>query len=248
MRSNASSSPDVAGEQTTEETLLSAHLRAYLGVWPPASPLEVVGWPGRLEPAWDEAQIPGVVLATPSGTVVSVTPAAVTAGAAARLDGAGLDGAGLLTDEFRERFGRAAGVGDRVSPWVVVRWTTEPADLPGLGAWVPPDDPRLPEWLHAFPDPVLAAFDADGRYLGGVGTKRHTDFGHELAVGTAEEQRGKGLARRLVVQAARDVLARGAVPLYVHHPDNVPSARVADAAGFPDMGWRMLVAWGPSKP
>jgi hypothetical protein len=33
------------------------------------------------------------------------------------------------------------------------------------------------------------------------------------------------------------VLADGAVPLYQHDPENTASARVADAAGFPDRGW-----------
>ena len=50
--------------------------------------------------------------------------------------------------------------------------------------------------------------------------------------------RGRGLARRLVAQAARRVLEEGAVPTYLHETANVASARVADAAGFPDRGWR----------
>jgi predicted GNAT family acetyltransferase len=59
-----------------------------------------------------------------------------------------------------------------------------------------------------------------------------------LAVGTVPEARGRGLARRLVAQAARRVLDEGAVPTYRHDFDNVASARVAEAAGFPDRGWR----------
>jgi predicted GNAT family acetyltransferase len=90
---------------------------------------------------------------------------------------------------------------------------------------------------------VLVALDEDGSYQGGVGVKPHTEYGVELAVGTDEARRGRGLARRLVAQAARSVLASGRLPLYVHAPDNIPSARVADAAGFPDRGWRLLVAW-----
>jgi hypothetical protein len=30
------------------------------------------------------------------------------------------------------------------------------------------------------------------------------------------------------------------VPTYQHDPANVASARVADAAGFPDRGWRSM--------
>jgi len=84
------------------------------------------------------------------------------------------------------------------------------------------------------------AFDGGGRYLSGVGVKRHDAFGHELAVGTDPAARGAGLAPRLVAQAARSALAGGAVATYVHDPDNVASARVADAAGLPDREWRIL--------
>jgi predicted GNAT family acetyltransferase len=68
--------------------------------------------------------------------------------------------------------------------------------------------------------------------------KRHDAYGHELAVGTVPGARGRGLARRLVAQAARRVLDEGAVPTYLHERDNLASARVAEAAGFPDRGWR----------
>ena len=51
---------------------------------------------------------------------------------------------------------------------------------------------------------------------------------------------GRGLARRLVAQAARRVLDEGAVPTYLHDPANVASAKVADAAGLPDRGWSVL--------
>jgi predicted GNAT family acetyltransferase len=127
---------------------------------------------------------------------------------------------------------------------VPFRWSTEPAPFPDVGVWVPSSDPRLPEWLHAFPDPVVAVFDQTDRYIAGAGIKRHTEWGHEVAVGTAEEARGRGLARRVTAQAARAILAAGAVPLYLHDPANVPSAKVADAAGFPDRGWRLMVVWG----
>jgi predicted GNAT family acetyltransferase len=56
-------------------------------------------------------------------------------------------------------------------------------------------------------------------------------------VGTAEAARGRGLARRLVAQAARRVLDEGAVPTYVHDPANEASAKVAEAAGLKDQGW-----------
>ncbi len=86
---------------------------------------------------------------------------------------------------------------------------------------------------------VLVAWDPDtGAYLAGVGIKHHDPYGREIAVGTATAAEGRGLARALVAQAARRILDEGAVPTYQHDPANVASARVADAAGFPDRGWR----------
>ncbi|HEX9530635.1 MAG TPA: GNAT family N-acetyltransferase, partial [Acidimicrobiales bacterium] len=65
-------------------------------------------------------------------------------------------------------------------------------------------------------------------------------FGHELAVVTEDGHREGGLARRLVAQAARRVVAEGAVPTYLHSDSNVASAHVAEAAGFADQGWRVV--------
>lgn len=100
-------------------------------------------------------------------------------------------------------------------------------------------DHARPALLAAAVRPVvLVVRDQRGRYLAGVGIKRHDRHGHELAVGTVPAARGRGLARRLVAQAARRVLDDGAVPTYLHDRSNAASARVAEAAGFPDRGWR----------
>ena len=122
----------------------------------------------------------------------------------------------------------------------VFRWSDAPAPLPDAGEWVPVEDPRVPPWLLPFGGEVLMAFDDGGRYVAGVGIKVHDPYGQELAVVTEEAAQGQGLARRLVAQAARRVLERGAVPTYLHADANVRSAKVADAAGFPDRGWRIL--------
>jgi len=87
---------------------------------------------------------------------------------------------------------------------------------------------------------VLVAIDADGTHLAGVGVKRHDTAGHELAVVPAAPARGRGLAGALVAQAARRLLRTGALPTYLHDPANTASARVAEAAGFPDRGWTAL--------
>lgn len=128
----------------------------------------------------------------------------------------------------------------------VCRWSAGPADVPAAdvlaetGRWVPADDGRVPEWLKPFGGDALVALDDDDRYLAGVGLKRHDRHGHEISVGTDERARGRGLARRLVAQAARSLHADGVVPTYLHDPANTASARVADAAGLPDRGWWAL--------
>lgn len=124
----------------------------------------------------------------------------------------------------------------------VFRWCHELLDIePDPAAvWLPPDDGRVPPWLAVFNGEVLVHLDSDGRYGAGVGRKRHDDFGQELSVATEEHLRGRGLARRLVAQAARRVADEGAVATYLHAPSNVGSARVAEAAGFPDTGWWVL--------
>jgi GNAT superfamily N-acetyltransferase len=120
----------------------------------------------------------------------------------------------------------------------IFRWCESPNPLPEPGVWVAAADPSLPEWLQPFQE-VLVAQDPDtGAYLAGVGVKHHDPYGREIAVGTAPPAQGKGLARALVAQAARRILDEGGVPTYQHDPANVASARVADAAGFPDRGWR----------
>jgi GNAT superfamily N-acetyltransferase len=106
--------------------------------------------------------------------------------------------------------------------------------------WLPPDDGRVPPWLAVFNGEVLVHLDEDGRYGAGVGRKRHDQWGQELSVATEEHLRGRGLARRLVAQAARRVADEGAVATYLHAVSNSASAKVAEASGFPDTGWWIL--------
>jgi GNAT superfamily N-acetyltransferase len=191
----------------------------------------VVGNPRRALPGWDGRLAPVAGVVTADGdAVVGVPPDVAAAGARHAADG---DLAGLLV-ALPGLLGRR-GIAGRG----VFRWSTTPAELPDVGVWVPYDDPRVPEWLRPFGGEVLVVLDGD-RYLAGVGLKKHDDAGHEIAVGTEEAARGRGLARRLVAQAARRVLADGAVPTYLHAPDNIASAKAADAAGFPDRGWSVI--------
>lgn len=217
-------------------------LTSWLGVWPSPGRLRVApsarrmtpGWDGRVHPllgvAADERFGHAMALSVPPlsfPTVRAVVDAHPLHGAAGRR---------ALGDALPA----AVGAPDRRYLEATLRWTLRPAQLPELGTWMPSDDPRLPAWLRPFSAPVLVATDSRGRYAAGVGIKRHNRFGHEIAVHTDPAARGRGLARALVAQAARQVLASGAVPVYVHDVDNAASARVAQAAGFDDRGWRWL--------
>lgn len=210
---------------------LERHLAAWLGAWPPTAEVTVVGSRRRVEPAWDGKVYPVAGVETPDGTVLSVPPDLVDRARAAGDDLATI-GAALpaLVGRPDARFGRG-----------VFRWCHQLLDDGDPEAvWLPTDDERVPGWLKPFNGDVLVHLDEDGRYGAGVGRKIHDRFGHELSVATEEHLRGRGLARRLVAQAARRVADDGAVATYLHALSNTASAHVAAAAGFPDTGWRIL--------
>ncbi len=209
---------------------LTAHLRHQLGAWPPDGGLLVTTSPERTRPGWDGTVRAVAGMASPEGAVLSVPAGAVGAVRDLGPDLPAVEqGLGAVLGRLGARLVRS-----------VLRWTGEPAPLPPVGEEVDAEDPRVPDWLWPFGGDVLLAFGEDGRYLAGVGRKRHDRWCTELAVGTEPEARGRGLARRLVATAARRVLDEGAVPTYQHDVDNVASARVADAVGFTDQGLRGL--------
>lgn len=199
---------------------LDAHLASWLGAWPPSENVVVTTSAARTEPGWDGRVVPFVGLRTPLGTVVSVAPDFVDAGVAAVREGR------IAEAHFR--------------------WCEDPpGGADDVGEWVPAADERVPDWLKPFGHDVLVVFDAGtGRYAAGVGLKRHDRWAWEISVGTDPTHRGQGLARRLVARAARRVIDEGRVPTYLHDASNHASARVADAAGFPDRGWRLLLLSG----
>jgi GNAT superfamily N-acetyltransferase len=168
-------------------------------------------------------------VSTPEGTVISVPPD--------RLDAARAAGPGLedVLEALPEALGQPGGVVGRG----VYRYAVCPRPVEPIGEWVPADDPAVPEWLRPFGGRVLLVRE-DGRYVAGLGIKRHDDLGQEVAVATEEAWRGRGLAKALVARAAADILCRGGVPIYLHGRANVASARVAESAGFPDRGWSIL--------
>ncbi|MEE6257467.1 GNAT family N-acetyltransferase [Plantactinospora sonchi] len=207
---------------------LHHHLVTWLGQWPAGQPVDVVGSERRTQPGWDGATYPVIGVGTATGVVLSVPPDRAAAVRA------------LGRPSMTELLSRLPDVLD-LPGWTgyraVFRYTLAPAPTADCGEWVAADDPVLPAWLRPFGGEVLIARAEDGGYAAGVGVKRHDGHGHELAVGTEPAYRGRGLARRLVAQAARRVLDEGAVPTYLHATDNLGSARVAEAAGFSDRGW-----------
>lgn len=217
----------------TIDRRLLHHLVLWLGRWPAGGRVDVVGSTRRTEPGWDGELHPVVGVFEPDVGVLSVPPEY----ADAVREVASANGANLF-----EKLPHAVGLPQRRAGRGVFRWTTSPAKgLADAGAWLPNDAAGLPDWLRPFGGEVLVAADPDsGAYLAGVGIKRHNAFGQELSVGTTPEARGRGLARRLVAQAARRLLDEGAIPTYLHDPANRASARVARAAGFADRGWSVV--------
>jgi GNAT superfamily N-acetyltransferase len=214
---------------------LVTHLRTWLGAWPPDGRVTVVGSAARRAPGWNGQVQPFIGVGDPHGTVLSVP---VESADRVRALGDDLDAPG-----YGDALAAALDRPDRVLGRGVFRWTTAPTPSEDAGVWLATSDPRVPGWLRPFNGGVLLALDREGRYEAGVGVKRHDDAGSELAVVTEVAARGRGLARRLVAQAARAVLARRAVATYLHDPGNTASARTADAAGFPDRGWSVYGLW-----
>lgn len=213
---------------------LRRHLAHWLGQWPATGPVTVVGSTRRERPGWDGVVHAVIGVTAAQGCVLSVPPERVG-------KVRDLIAAGRTAEDWFADLPEAVGLAGHAIYSGVFRWTVRPEPLPDAGAWVEATDPVVPDWLRVFGAQVLLALDPEtGAYLAGVGIKRHDQYGHELAVGTEPAARGKGLARRLVAQAARRVLDDGAVPTYQHAFDNVASARVAQAAGFPDRGWTSL--------
>jgi GNAT superfamily N-acetyltransferase len=141
---------------------------------------------------------------------------------------------------------KAAGMPGRPVSRLVFRWCTSPSPLEDRGTWHASTDSVVPTWLRGFNGEVLVAFDDAGLPVSGVGIKKHTPFGQELAVATNPRARGRGLAAALVAQAARRVLDEGSIPIYLHLLENGASAKTAEASGFNDRGWSAFALADPA--
>lgn len=222
---------------------LSEHLRTWLGEWPPRpTGVTVVGHHPRTRPGWDGLLHEVIGVASTNAALLSVPPE-VAHEIAGLVRGKSLEeDLHLLRQGVAKAFDREGRIGRGR-----FRWTTNPTPTPDVGEWVPTADPRVPDWLKPFNDEVLISWADDGTYGAGVGLKKHDDAGHEISVGTEESMRGRGIGRRLVATAARQILDFGAVPTYLHAFDNYASDKVATASGFDDVGWTVLGFW-PLEP
>lgn len=218
---------------TALPALLRQHLTGWAGWLPATDELRVVASARNAELGWDGRPQLLTGIGDPAGRTVVAVPPAAAALLAHHQGPGGARSLGLLPGVL----GKDGHTVDRVA----FRWTEAPADLPDAGVWVDSASPRLPGWLRPFGGQALVVFDDHGQYLAGVGVKRHDELGHEISVGTEPPARGRGLARRLVAQAARRILDQGRIPTYLHAFDNAASSCVAAAAGFPDIGWSALM-------
>lgn len=225
----ASSMPDV----------LERHLRLWAGGIP-ASGVRVVAHASHAQPGWDGNPRRLTGLVDPGGqALIAVVPGAAAEVAAILRRGNGKGWAQRLS-QLPALLGRP----DHLVERVALRWCVQPPSRcvsPDAGVWVEADSSTLPPWLHPFGGHALVALDGNGHFLAGVGIKQHDHFGRELSVGTEPHARGRGLARRLVAQAARHILSQGRIPTYLHTLDNIASSHVAAAAGFVDRGWFALM-------
>ena len=240
----------------TDLTVVPDALLAHWATWTGATDAElaVLGAPGpptvvvvssagRSRPGWDGAIHAVTGIADPIGNAVVSVPPGYGERARALVTGGG------DVDALRAALPGLMRLPGHVVYRGVCRWAVDVPSaevLPDVGEWLPAEDPRVPHWLKPFGGEVLVVLD-DDVYVAGVGLKRHDEHGQEISVGTEEAARGRGLARRLVAQAARTLLAGGVIPTYLHDPANAASAKVADAAGFPDRGWTAIGIAGPRE-
>ncbi|MDA8196225.1 MAG: GNAT family N-acetyltransferase [Actinomycetota bacterium] len=209
-----------------------AFLKEYLGGWPEEkTSITIISDPKRDEPGWDGAVRRAVGVIDENGAgVLSLAP--------------------HLADPLLERLGKDKIFKDEVGEvarhlgarefFGVFRWSTSINSFDDIGQWIDANDESVPDWLKPFGHEVLVAFDDDHNYIGGVGIKYHLEHGREIAVVVDERAARRQVARRLVSKAALAILDGGNVPIYLHAESNVASARVAEAVGFKDRGWRII--------
>lgn len=207
-------------------------LKEYLGDWIESSDaISIVASPLRDQKGWDGSIRPAVGVVDQNGAgVLSLSPIL-----AAKVIGQ-LGRSTISKDEVPQ----VASILGARDFFGVFRWSTHIATFEDIGEWIDADRPNVPEWLKPFGHKVLMAFDEAKNYIGGVGIKHHLEYGREIAVVVEERAAGRQIARRLVSKAALEILNECNVPIYLHAEANVASAKVAEAVGFKDVGWKII--------
>ena len=216
--------------------LLTLHLREQLGVWPPTKPVEVTTSRMRTSPGWNGVVVPFYTVTSPSGSVVSVPPDMVPEARALLGEEADRLDLDVLARIARHATRRTGSLGT-----FVLRRAAEEVLYtgPDVGVWLKNDDPLVPDWLRKYNGDVLVVLD-NGVAVATCARKRHDQWAQELMADTLPEYRGRGYARALMAQAARVILAQGALPTTVYRTDNAASIKVNDSLGFLDLGLRTL--------
>lgn len=225
---NATMRIDIERGEAPPTTFLSE----YLGEWTEdGRSISIVSNPLRDEPGWDGSirLAVGVVNQDGSG-VLSLAP---------RLANRVFDVFNRSTVS-KEEVGKVAELIGAREFFGVFRWSTQIGTFEDIGEWIDANEPIVPDWLKPFGHEVLMAFDEERRYVGGVGIKHHLENGREIAVVVEERAAGRQIARRLVAKAAKQIIEEGYVPIYLHAESNVASAKVAEAVGFRDLGWKII--------
>ena len=107
----------------------------------------------------------------------------------------------------------------------------------GRGVWLADDDPRRPAWLEKYTGGIVAVLHDDA-VVAVAARKRHDRWAHELMVDTMPGFRNRGYSRALAAQMVGWIVAEGALPFSARRPDNAPAAKVGDAIGLVDHGFR----------
>jgi hypothetical protein len=205
--------------------LLDRHLATWLGRWPPDGPITVATAPGRSQPGWDRSVAPVIGIRSPEGTVVSVPPDLVDVSTEWAEQG-GLEALARGLAEFLPFPAPRLFIGG-------FRWSGQVPDLPDGGEWVAPIDPAAPQWLRPYQEALIRMTPSG--CTGAIGIKHHDPYGHELTIRVSPRiaaQHGiRGLARLLGAQAARKVLADGAVPTAILRAGNIRSDQICAATG-----------------
>jgi GNAT superfamily N-acetyltransferase len=220
---------DIAEEA---EQRLYRHLHHWLGAVPEGKKTVVTTSSAREHPGWDGILRPFVGVVTPASTVISVSEHYLEQVSRA------VEVGGI--EELKAQLPMITGDRDATLREGIFRYQQALAEHDERGEWIDPKDKIVPEWLRPFNGAVLVAFDEQRHYAAGVGRKRHDDYGQELAVVTEPSHRRMGYARDLIAQAAERVYAERAISTYLHRPDNIGSAMVAESTGFYDRGWKII--------